>query len=87
MKWTEGEKQEAIEFWLYGINRSVRDSINRERAYSLMRRADRFIEEGKSTEALDNCHAAEIIYNEEGEITYHCLMIEKRISETITPVP
>jgi hypothetical protein len=87
IKWAEGQKQEALEFWLYGIDRTMRDSVNRERAYSIVRRSDGFLEEGKLTEALDACHEAEKIYNEEGEITYHCMLIEERILEITTPVP
>jgi hypothetical protein len=87
MNWTEGQRQEAVEFWLCGINRTMRHSVNRERAYSIVRWTDRLLRAGKLTQALDACHGAEKIYNEEGEITYHCMMIEKRICETTTPVP
>jgi len=85
LKWAEGQKQEAMELWLYGIGRTVRDSINRERAYSIVRRSDRFLAEGNLSEALDACHEAEQIYNEEGEITYHCMMVEARIFGNAAP--
>jgi len=87
IKWAEGQRQKAVELWLYGIDRTVRDTINREKAYGVMRQSDEFLEQGKIQDALNTCYSAAKIYNEEGEITYRCTLIEQKIFESSTPVP
>jgi hypothetical protein len=87
VKWAEGQRQTAVELWLYGVRRTVKDSITRERAHSLVKKSDRFLKEGKSTEALNTCREAEKLYNEEGETTDHCLLIEQQVLGTATPMP
>ena len=37
INWAEGQRQKAVELWLYGIDRTVKDTINREKAYGVMR--------------------------------------------------
>jgi len=87
IKRTEGQRQNAIELLLYGIDRTIRDTINREKAYRIMRQSDELLEQGKLKDALSSCYTAAKIYNEEGEITYRCMLIERKIFETSTPFP
>ena len=87
INWAEGQRQKAVELWLYGIDRTVKDTINREKAYGVMRQSDEFLEQGKIQDTLNTCYSAEKIYNEEGEITYRCTLIEQKIFESSTPVP
>jgi hypothetical protein len=84
-KWAEGEKREAMQLWLDGIKRTISDTINREKAYKIMRQSDEFVEQGKLTEALNSCYEAAKYYNDEGVTSYSCMMIEQKIYGTPTP--
>ena len=86
VEWGKGHWQKAVELWFYGIDRTIRDSINRERAYRILRQSDELLDQGKPTDGLNSCYAAAKIYDEEGEITYRCMLIEQKIFGTPAPV-
>ena len=52
-----------------------------------MRQSDEILGQGKLKDALSSCYTAAKIYNEEGETTYRCMLIEKKTFETTTPFP
>jgi hypothetical protein len=86
VEWAKDHWQKAVEFWFYGIGRTIRDTINREEAYRILRQSDELLNQRKLTDALNSCNAAAKIYDEEGEISYRCMLIEQKIFGTPAPV-
>jgi hypothetical protein len=89
VEWTKGHRQKAVELWVYGIDKTIRDTINRERAYRILQQSDNLLKEGKLTDALNSCYRAAKIYDEEGGVSYKCMLIEQRIlgAPTLFPLP
>jgi hypothetical protein len=83
--WMEGQRQKAVAWWLYGFDRTIRDTINRERAYKILQESIDLLDQGKTIDALNSCYLAARIYDEEGEITYRCMLFEQKIDGM--PIP
>ncbi len=86
-EWRQGHIQRAAWRWTFAVERTVRDIVDRERAFSILRQSDAYVHEGKLTTALAYCKKAAEIYDEEGATSYQCMMIDQKINGTPTPVP
>jgi hypothetical protein len=86
-EWRQGHIQRAAWMWTFAAERTVRDTFYRERAFSILRQSDAYIQEGKLPTALAYCKRAAQIYDEEGATSYHCWMIDQMINGTPTTVP
>jgi hypothetical protein len=86
-EWTQGHIRLAFELWFYAAQRTVEDTVNRDRAHSILRQSDAFLQEGKLSTALAYCKKAAEVYDEEGATSYHCMIIGQRINGTPTALP
>ena len=86
-EWAQGHIRLAFDLWIYAVQKTVRDTVNREKAYGILRQSDTFLQQGELPTALAYCKKAAQIYDEEGATTYHCMMIDQAINGTPTALP